>query len=402
MSEAVALKILGKLIDRIERQPERQKRVIEPVPKRGYLTEELQALHNTLKRAEAAGAVTLIWGKPRAGTSHLVEKVVLADAGKLYGFLGRRPAGKEAEKAAARALVAVTDWFPGKLPDYVLGITHFYALSWSSKLRPGGLGPEDWPELVEVLKGVLAVKEMPSGALDLRSFSRRTTGESKLIERNRGRIAQQLRRLDQLPDYLESADDVLAHYDLEKFPQPVLVAGALAWRGERLVQEPYVGLAPEVAARVTAAGAVSGILTIENLASFNRHVREARRDGEIVIYSGGFPSRHTLAFIVRLAAETKAPCFHWGDIDLGGIRIAHHLHLALPRGLRLHLMSEALALAHGTPIDPVRASGIPAESPVADLATFLASERAHSLEQEELDPVALAHPISLDTLGVAE
>lgn len=184
-------------------------------------------------------------------------------------------------------------------------------------------------------------------------------------------LAQQLRRLDQLPDYLEGADDVLAHYGLEKFPQPVLVAGALAWRGERLKQEPYVGLAPEVASAVTAAGAVSGILTIENLASFNRHVREARGDGEIVIYSGGFPSRHTLAFIHRLAAESEAPCFHWGDIDLGGIRIAHHLHQALPRGLRLHLMSEELALAHGTPVDPIRASGIPADSPVADLAAFL-------------------------------
>jgi hypothetical protein len=192
-----------------------------------------------------------------------------------------------------------------------------------------------------------------------------------------------------LPDYLEDAWEVLAHYGLEKFPHPVLAAGPLLWRGRPVEQEPYVGLAPDVAGSVSVAGEIRAILTIENLASLNRHVREARRPEELVVYSGGFPASHVLAFVARLAEETGALCYHWGDIDLGGIRIAHHIHENLPVGLRLHLMDESLALTHGAPAKPLSGVVFPAHSPVSDLAAFLASERAHLLEQEEIDPQRL-------------
>lgn len=276
------------------------------------------------------------------------------------------------------------------LPDYVRSIIETTAAAWAVKGRPQRLGPEDWRELGEVLKGLMAVRDAPVGALDLRSFSRKTTGDSKLIERNMGRIAYHLRRPDSLPDYLEDARQVLAHYGLEKFPQPILAAGPLIYRGSPLGQAPYAGLAPEVAAGVTAGRQAQSILTIENLASFNRHVREALSEDEIVIYISGFPARHTLAFIRRLAEESGAACYHWRDIDLGGLRIAPHLHENLPGRLNLHLMSEALALARGQPMKPLSGVDFSPDSPISGLARFLASEKAHSHEQEEIDPLPLA------------
>lgn len=337
-----------------------------------------------LQEAAAAGAVELVKGKH--DLAHLIEKVVLLDARPLYDLLDRRPS---AENAAAAAVTLRTDleaWWGKALPTYAAEIIDDLERGWAVKRRPGKLGPENTAEALQILKGVVAILERSAANLDLRTFSRRMTGSSKLIEENRERIAFYLCRTAGLPDHLERAEDVLLYFGLGKIPQPILVAGPLVLEGGCFGCDPYLGLAPETAERIRAGAAVRHILTIENLTSFNRHVRDARGPNEIVVYSGGFPGRHVLGFLQRLVRETGAQCWHWGDIDLGGIRIAHHLHRNLPGGVRLHLMSEALARASGQPMAPVRDPGIPAESPLAALAAFLASFEARSLEQEEIDP----------------
>ena len=82
------------------------------------------------------------------------------------------------------------------------------------------------------------------------------------------------------------------------------------------------------------------LLTIENLASFQRHVREIEDDG-IVIYSAGFPSpalTHVLNWLDNTLPDS-CPCFHWGDRDIGGIRIFSHVEKSLPAHRVLpHLM----------------------------------------------------------------
>ena len=67
------------------------------------------------------------------------------------------------------------------------------------------------------------------------------------------------------------------------------------------------------------------VVTIENLESFNRHVREARRTDDAVLYTGGSPSRSVVAALRRLEELGARSLARWGDVDHGGIRIANRL-----------------------------------------------------------------------------
>lgn len=156
----------------------------------------------------------------------------------------------------------------------------------------------------------------------------------------------------------------------------------------------YHGVPPEDGARLGLLGPVRYVLTIENYASFVRHVREvnAAHDG-LVIYTGGFPARPILKQIVRLAKLAAAPAFHWGDIDPGGVRIFRHLEDTLAaQGIRLapHLMNGDILYAFGVAAKAgqrtVR-SGAAGQSAIADTWDAIA-ETGLILEQETLAPEA--------------
>lgn len=55
------------------------------------------------------------------------------------------------------------------------------------------------------------------------------------------------------------------------------------------------------------------ISTVENFASFNRQVTEAMTGREIIVYTGGFPSRATISALRRLLAASGLGLRHWGD-----------------------------------------------------------------------------------------
>jgi hypothetical protein len=132
------------------------------------------------------------------------------------------------------------------------------------------------------------------------------------------------------------------------------------------------------------------VLTIENLASFNRHVREARLPDDVVLYTGGFPSR---AVISALTAVAKWPgvsrIYHWGDIDESGLKIALHLAERLPIPVVPHLMTFDLARTKGARVRKIKAISLPHGSPWTSLAMFLEGEDSHFLEQEVVDPMPI-------------
>ncbi|WP_161957967.1 Wadjet anti-phage system protein JetD domain-containing protein [Azospirillum palustre] len=152
----------------------------------------------------------------------------------------------------------------------------------------------------------------------------------------------------------------------------MLLRGSLCLPGGKLLDgRPYVGVPPEWLETLAVAGRPEYFLVIENLASFNRHVREVE-DSSIVLYSGGFPALATLKAIRRMDALLPAdvPFFHWGDIDADGVRILQHIARSIDRPLRPHLM------------------GVDAWSDAAvdELCRHLADPAFVPMEQEELDP----------------
>jgi hypothetical protein len=84
--------------------------------------------------------------------------------------------------------------------------------------------------------------------------------------------------------------------------------------------------------------------TSENLASFQRHVREIQDSG-LVIYTAGFPAPALVQFLQHLDKRLAADCpfYHWGDRDPGGVRIYANIAAAYRRhDVRPHLMSVAV------------------------------------------------------------
>nr|WP_249788621.1 Wadjet anti-phage system protein JetD domain-containing protein [Bradyrhizobium sp. G127] len=169
------------------------------------------------------------------------------------------------------------------------------------------------------------------------------------------------------------------------------MAGPVRLAGVDFAGLVYVGLPPEQAPAIEPAGAIRSILTIENLASFNRHVREALQVDDVVVYTGGFPSRAVAAALVAISRWPGiSRIHHWGDIDEGGLRIALHLTSLVSIPVLPHLMNPALARLHGTPGKASRKIDLLPGHPWQSLAIFLGGDDARFLEQEKIDPKPIA------------
>lgn len=216
--------------------------------------------------------------------------------------------------------------------------------------------------------------------------------DSKALERNVRQVASAIARLFPTDGSHTGSnpDELLAGVGIVRLPQPVLIRGSLALKGQAIPELPFIGFPTECAELVYLRRRPSYVLTIENYASFVRNVREVSRTDEgLVIYSGGFPSRPTLQAIAGLAAQADAPTFHWGDMDAGGVRIFRHIerHLApLGVSLRPHMMNADLLRRAGTVV---------ADTPdvVVDMTGSTISELARVIretglvhEQEEFSP----------------
>ena len=156
---------------------------------------------------------------------------------------------------------------------------------------------------------------------------------------------------------------------------------------------PYIGIPEETASILKPGKNVTQIVIIENLASFNRYVREIKSSKEIVIYCAGFPSRSIQRTITSLCETFSGCVYHWGDIDVGGLQIANYISKLIkgyPCSFRLHMMSPELAQKHGYKVDPNNISlnkNIEYETKeLIDLLQYFNTENVCFLEQETLDP----------------
>jgi hypothetical protein len=236
-----------------------------------------------------------------------------------------------------------------------------------------------------------AIVEGRHSGLDYRTFSRRFAGDSKALERLEGPVVRLLSGVLDLPP-IARPRDVLRTLGLEKFAPPMLLSGRFDFDAAELsLAAPlYFGIPPGEAARLRFRGRPQYVLTIENFASFNRHVAEAdpQRAG-ITIYVGGYPSLATQDALKALAAALPVdiPFFHWSDIDPDGTWIFRTIETSLARDLKPHLMSSHIAEKFGkAPAERVRLPSDTGSSAISDLIAYLQRHDARWLEQEELDP----------------
>jgi hypothetical protein len=379
-----ARELLGILLDRVEERPDRTRPASEPAPADFQSAEDRDAFLRVLADAERSGGVSVV--RARGEARHMVNRVQLRDASLLYAFLGRPPASELARESIANLRLHVTP----RTPDASQAVETI-ASGWLQGGRPFGLARDSVPKAAEFILALDAVLgREPLDRRDLRTYSGQVTGDTKLLERQAGRIVSFFKSTGRLDAELSDVE-AMASLGLEKFPQPVLISGPVRVGAADFAQLLYVGVAPEQASSIEASTPVKSVLTIENLASFNRHVREVKQNGDVVVYTGGFPSRTVVAALVAISRwPGLRAIYHWGDVDEGGLRIALTLCSTVSIPIVPHLMTAELARRYGTKAKPAKLRTIPPGHPWHQLVCFLQSDGASHLEQEKINPGAIS------------
>ena len=379
-----ARELLGDLLDRHEKGTASP--IVHPDDADFADVSALDRFVNELSEAEAAGAIRIGRGKGR--NSDQIRYVRLEVAARLYELLGRQPVGVLAAEAGSR-LVDGLD-----LPsEFEAPIAEIRA-AWDRASTWQGFGAARVDRLRTALILAKAILEDRHRGLDYRTFSRKIARDSKALEKVEGAVVRLLMSaLDLPPTATARPREALHTLGLEKFAPPLLLSGRLDFDTAELSPAAltYFGIPPAEASRLRLKQQPRYVLTIENFVSFNRHVIEADPDRcGLTIYVGGYPSLATQGALRYLAdaIPVEVPFFHWSDIDPDGTWIFRTIERVVSRPLSPHLMTADLAERFGTaPEEAVRPPRTTEGSAIASLVTYLRSDAAKWLEQEELDPV---------------
>lgn len=279
--------------------------------------------HGQIREAIKRGAVVAGWSDQGAEDRPL-EWVRVSNVDALAIILGV-DTNMDQLQAAQEGLAPWLDRYSrlGELLD-----------AWAALRRVRAFGPDSWRSWRDALQVLDALAAKHGEDQVIRVLSGHLFSDTKRIE-------QLLPQLDVLSgDGLASRPrgkwEVLKTLGLVKQPLPMMVAGV----GNIVMHEgpdctmvfPYVGVAPQAVGGMMSAPA--WVLTIENLTTFHlaAEALKGREDG-LVVFTGGMPSPAWVAGFRRLTGDLPASTvfYHWGDIDLGGFRIAARLNeVALP------------------------------------------------------------------------
>jgi hypothetical protein len=343
----------------------------------------VDAFIKELRQAEEAGAVSIAAG--RGHKRDHVAHVRLEAAAILYRHIGRTPIGT----VAGAARTQLTDGL--SLQPGLLDAASNVLSVWTRGKAWNGFLPTDAEKLRIAFALAQAILDGKHAGSDYRTFSRRIAGDSKVLERCQGVVVRLLAKIIDLPPGAKPRE-ALRTLGLEKFAPPLLISGRINLLDADLAKASllYLGIPPNEADRVRFREEPAYLLTIENYASFNRHIIEADPDRlGTTVYVGGYPSlatQHALRLLASKFSES-VPIYHWSDIDPDGTWIFRTIERALGRQLRPHLMSPEIAEKFGKAAAGI--SGFRPASPdsgIFMLAEYLASANAKLLEQEELDP----------------
>jgi hypothetical protein len=341
-------------------------------------------LHACLMNAAADGCVELVWGKHFE--RHLLRKIVLLDSENLARFLNI-PLARD---MAAGACAELASRVPADKP-WLAHLVERIEEKWARGEPAYRMAPGSVAEAGLLIDALAAVKEGKQKGLDLRTFSARVLGDSKAMERMRERFGRVWN--EEFSTGLESRE-LFEKLDLVKFPQPIFLKGPIClrmigtWLDIGSVPS-FLGLPPDMITEIKFPKTPDYVLTIENTASFNRHAREVGGKG-LIINSAGFLGPATAAFLQELdrVLADEIPFFHWGDIDVGGLRIANHIQSQIGRILRLHLMSSQMLSTKGEAVVSLpRFKVQAANDQIQTLMKALARNNPPLiLEQENIDP----------------
>lgn len=348
---------------------------------------ELEVAEKILLHAEKIGAIEI--DRPRQ-TPHILKRVRLADNQRLCKLLGRTPAAIKAN-AILEAVAPLIDGASSWIEDAIeTGLQ-----KWNRGARAFRIEADQIDRIIDFTKLLIAIDEGVDGR-DIRTFSSEAGVSSKAFEKHKGSIIKIVR--ESFGWEGEGEEEVLTRLGFKPFFQQIQISGPISIPSMGLDAthtNPSVGIPPLSANQMKLTQSIDALLTIENLTSFNRHTRDIRQPNVVVIYSGGFPSRPVIEAIKTIAAQApNARLYHWGDIDVGGIRIFRNIEQRLGQHIVAHLMSPEIAELYGKQAKPnsYLAKLADTQSGAAELANYLAAGNPKHLEQELVPPEPIFVP----------
>lgn len=342
--------------------------------------EERMRGHEQIRDAVSRGAVVVGWGD-QGGEERPLDWVRVHDVDALANLLGVSTNASQLH-AAEDALAAWREGYP-RVSEVLE--------AWSKLRRVRALGPDSWSSWQDALQVLDALAAKQGEDQVIRVLSGRLFSDTKRIE-------QLLPQLDILTgETLSSAPrgkwEVLRTLGLVKQPLPLMLAGMgtiLMKDGpDCTIVRPYVGLAPRNIRGLLAAP--KWVLTIENLTTFHlvAEAMQGRKDG-LAVFTGGMPSPAWIAGFRQLTGglPSLTTFYHWGDIDVGGFRIAARLQeVAMPSNVLLQpWQMDATAHLGGNVVTDSKRDAMRAAASRAGWSK-LQSLPALTLEQERIDVV---------------
>lgn len=138
-------------------------------------------------------------------------------------------------------------------------------------------------------------------------------------------------------------DEVFSALGLLREPQPFLISAncIVSGRGlESRLFRPYHGLPMSRIEGFRFDALPSCVLTVENKQTFHELAVLAEGSQACVVYTGGMPSpawHQVYAKLLKAIPLTTAKVYHFGDLDVGGFRIAYAIAQTV-NSTGLHLM----------------------------------------------------------------
>ena len=285
-------------------------------------------MHDVLLQLEQQGIVSLSWVKFKEGTELSKVALLLDSVEQAYTMAGITPKLEKIKRLreilnplAAHPWEWVKNWW--KQTDEDL-----------SRRKSSGLDlddPDGYADLVKVLTALPGMEQDTPKRL----FSQEVFLDSKHFEQKvEKRLVSLLKtcvetEFDTDQEYLDSIGIV-------QHPRSVFVSGMFQFRvGETIIDTKGlpggIGLSMQTVAQMEMLDLpIERIIMIENLTSYHQWIQHRPGAHELVIYTGGFPDGVLKTFLSKLAGlfdscHVNIPVYHWGDIDLGGIRIFEYL-----------------------------------------------------------------------------
>ncbi|MGE0131942.1 MAG: Wadjet anti-phage system protein JetD domain-containing protein [Blastocatellales bacterium] len=361
--------------------------------------------NEALRRLAEQGCLRLHWREWEEG--NWLDKVDLTAgrAADIYRVLGRSP--RNALQSALRELLAAQRAAARWHADFLgWAQTQLEARRSVAPLKLSA-DPEDAQWNRDLLLTLDALARLPSPTLE-RKFSVQLFGDSKRFEDLRGAVLKILRLHDPESSVYGHDDKALLRArQLDRAPEYAPVAGPLALR----IEDRLVDLAPMVPSVALSAAmlreaavadcAANAIVTVENLTSFSEFV-VAKPASALAIFTGGFASPTVVSLLQNIrGVHPGLPFYHWGDLDVGGLRILAHLrkHLGEIKPLAMDAATFDAHRQHARPLGKNEREALAQlreQAPLADCAPLIERllETNEKLEQEAVEAALCARTIA--------